>query len=241
MHRKISGTALAVMLFLATGASAAPGGEPGKPDSKPNSPEGPAGNPGSDRAQEVRSDAEPNKPESKPAPIKQNAKPKTKPKQKPKPKVPPKPKSKPDADDAPAPKVKAGKTTICHSTGSETNPYVLITVSDNALKAHARHHDGRDIIPAPAGGCPGPETGGTAPAAADGQGSDAAGAHSGGEGSVLGAEESSAPADADPASQAVAAETDDGGSLPFTGLALLGLLGVAVLALGGGFTARRAS
>ncbi len=44
---------------------------------------------------------------------------------------------------------KAGKTTICHSTGSSTNPYVEITISDNALKAHARHHDGRDIIPAP--------------------------------------------------------------------------------------------
>lgn len=52
---------------------------------------------------------------------------------------------------------KAGKTTICHATGSATNPYVQITISDNALKAHARHQDGRDIIPAPAGGCPKPE------------------------------------------------------------------------------------
>jgi hypothetical protein len=49
---------------------------------------------------------------------------------------------------------KAGKTTICHSTGSATNPFVTITISNNALPAHARHHDGRDIIPAPAGGCP---------------------------------------------------------------------------------------
>ena len=48
----------------------------------------------------------------------------------------------------------AGKTTLCHSTGSAKNPYVTITVSDNALKAHRAHHDGRDIIPAPAGGCP---------------------------------------------------------------------------------------
>ena len=47
------------------------------------------------------------------------------------------------------------KTTICHATGSATNPYVEITISDRALKAHARHQDGRDIIPAPAGGCPG--------------------------------------------------------------------------------------
>jgi hypothetical protein len=47
-----------------------------------------------------------------------------------------------------------GKTTICHATGSETNPYVLITISNNALDAHARHQDGEDIIPAPAKGCP---------------------------------------------------------------------------------------
>jgi cobalamin biosynthesis Mg chelatase CobN len=32
---------------------------------------------------------------------------------------------------------------------------VQITISNRALKAHARHQDGRDIIPAPAGGCPG--------------------------------------------------------------------------------------
>jgi hypothetical protein len=49
---------------------------------------------------------------------------------------------------------KAGKTTICHATGSATNPYVTITISNNALPAHRRHQDGRDIIPAPAGGCP---------------------------------------------------------------------------------------
>jgi len=49
---------------------------------------------------------------------------------------------------------KAGKTTICHATGSATNPFVTITISNNALPAHMRHQDGRDIIPAPAGGCP---------------------------------------------------------------------------------------
>jgi len=49
---------------------------------------------------------------------------------------------------------KAGKTTICHATGSATNPYVTITISNNALPAHMRHQDGRDIIPAPAAGCP---------------------------------------------------------------------------------------
>jgi hypothetical protein len=49
---------------------------------------------------------------------------------------------------------KAGKTTICHATGSTTNPYVTITISNNAVPAHQRHQDGRDIIPAPAEGCP---------------------------------------------------------------------------------------
>ncbi|NTW43770.1 MAG: hypothetical protein HGB14_04895 [Anaerolineaceae bacterium] len=42
--------------------------------------------------------------------------------------------------------------TICHSTGSETNPYNEITVSINGLNGHGSHVS--DIIPAPAGGCP---------------------------------------------------------------------------------------
>jgi hypothetical protein len=49
----------------------------------------------------------------------------------------------------------AGKVTLCHATGSETNPYVEITISANALAAHQRHQDGRDLNPVPAGGCPG--------------------------------------------------------------------------------------
>jgi hypothetical protein len=44
------------------------------------------------------------------------------------------------------------KITICHATGSDTNPFVLITVSLNGLNGHGDHTD--DIIPAPAGGCP---------------------------------------------------------------------------------------
>lgn len=35
----------------------------------------------------------------------------------------------------------AGKVTICHLTGSQTNPVVIITVSRNALPAHLRHGD----------------------------------------------------------------------------------------------------
>jgi hypothetical protein len=48
----------------------------------------------------------------------------------------------------------ADKVTICHATGSLTHPYVTITVSKSALDAHKGHQDRRDIIPAPAKGCP---------------------------------------------------------------------------------------
>jgi hypothetical protein len=48
----------------------------------------------------------------------------------------------------------AKKITICHATGSSTNPYVQITISENAIPAHLAHQDGRDIIPAPKEGCP---------------------------------------------------------------------------------------
>jgi Tol biopolymer transport system component len=43
--------------------------------------------------------------------------------------------------------------TICHATGSATNPYVKITVDDDGAYSGHIYHDG-DIIPAPAGGCP---------------------------------------------------------------------------------------
>ncbi|MBP1693960.1 MAG: hypothetical protein H6Q37_1843 [Chloroflexi bacterium] len=45
------------------------------------------------------------------------------------------------------------KISLCHATGSTTNPYVEITVSvAGATHGHAKHPG--DIIPAPAGGCP---------------------------------------------------------------------------------------
>jgi len=50
---------------------------------------------------------------------------------------------------------KPDKITLCHATGSASNPYVEITVSANAATdghGHAGHPD--DIIPAPAAGCP---------------------------------------------------------------------------------------
>ena len=48
------------------------------------------------------------------------------------------------------------RVTICHATGSATNPYVQITVSENAVRegrGHNRnsHQGGEDIIP------PGPD------------------------------------------------------------------------------------
>jgi hypothetical protein len=46
-----------------------------------------------------------------------------------------------------------GKTTICHRTGSAKNPFVLITVSNNALPAHKAHGD---TLAGPGGTCPGP-------------------------------------------------------------------------------------
>ena len=45
-----------------------------------------------------------------------------------------------------------GKTTICHRTTSKKTPYVKISVSAKALRAHLKH--AADIIPAPKGGCP---------------------------------------------------------------------------------------
>ena len=46
-----------------------------------------------------------------------------------------------------------GKITLCHATGSATNPYVLLTASvEGATDGHANHPG--DIIPAPAEGCP---------------------------------------------------------------------------------------
>lgn len=43
------------------------------------------------------------------------------------------------------------KTTICHATGSESNPWEMIEVPAPSLGAHDGHGD---LIPAPATGCP---------------------------------------------------------------------------------------
>jgi hypothetical protein len=46
----------------------------------------------------------------------------------------------------------SGRVSLCHRTGSLTNPYVEITISCHALRAHQAHGD---IYPVPPEGCPG--------------------------------------------------------------------------------------
>ena len=56
---------------------------------------------------------------------------------------------------APSPSEEDGKkVTICHATGSESNPFVEITISENAVEAHFRdgHQRGEDVF----GPCPTP-------------------------------------------------------------------------------------
>lgn len=272
---RLAGIALAITtsVGLAPAAVAGPKGDPGRPESTPNGGPGPQGNPGSARAQEVRAQKQPQRgrtgSRARPgrrahgSPGASHGRKVGAPEGR---KTRRRGGSKPTTSERTAPsKAKAGKTTICHSTRSDTNPYVEITVSDNALEAHARHHDGRDIIPAPSEGCP---QASTAPAAAEAATAGRMRARSvarvvedevqgltrvlaanrvsrpsddgeaEGEGGLLGVQASSPAAER---ADGVAEEEDDGGSLPFTGLALIGILATALLALAGGAAARRAS
>jgi hypothetical protein len=150
---------------------------------------------------------------------------------------------------------KAGKTTICHATGSATNPFVTITISDNALDAHRRHQDGRDVIPA-SGDCPATALSQPTPPTGETQAGETqtAAASSGTLGTsfakarsrVLGARASGgtnaadvAAEDADDATatlpaEATAAADGDSSGLPFTGLDLgiLAAVGAALMLAG---------
>jgi hypothetical protein len=148
------------------------------------------------------------------------------------------------------------KTTICHATGSATNPYVEITISNRAVKAHARHQDGRDIIPAPAGGCP-TAAASAQPAAAVGASIQAAASRAAspsGQSHVAGviqtnrrgtggtkAAAATEPAATEPAAATAATHRHSDASLPFTGMNVL----LALLIAGGlilaGVTVRRAA
>jgi hypothetical protein len=153
--------------------------------------------------------------------------------------------------------------TICHATGSESNPYVLITVDEHALKAHTSHQDGQDIVN-PSGPCPGatipagvgnPPSGVVSPGGellgagppAEGQQpaegvlgvSEQGGGGSGGapetENAVLGANQGSGP------ENAVQATGDSGTSLPFTGLQLLMMAALGLVLGVVGFRLRRSA
>jgi hypothetical protein len=149
-----------------------------------------------------------------------------------------------------------GKITICHATGSATNPYVLITISVNGLNGHDGH-DG-DIIPAPEGGCPEEEVeveGGSVvqhgeddanPTLSEVLGNvfvkeDAATAVD--DTMVLGSSLVAPSVDADLASPAERGARVLGAVLPFTGAGLVGFLLLAAALISGGvvFARRRSS
>ena len=174
-YRKVSGLAAAMGMALALAGSAyadqgkspngAPGpeGNPNPPAAQPqaNGPQGPAGNESQGQRSQShgksqapsKSKGKSNSSHGKSQSAPNNSKSQSKSNHaNPNPGTP----RKGGREDRPSPKI-----TICHATRSETNPYVEITISENGLNGHGpaadpHHHEGswKDIIPAPAGGCP---------------------------------------------------------------------------------------
>jgi hypothetical protein len=123
----------------------------------------------------------------------------------------------------------AEKITICHATHSETNPYVVITISSNGLHGHGRpgHQDDEDVIPAGSdGSCPATLRPQPPEPPEERNEPERAVIPSGGGGSNPGGPSAQAPA-------------DDSGTLPFTGLPLAFLTLAGVVAMLGGATMRR--
>jgi hypothetical protein len=142
-----------------------------------------------------------------------------------------------------------GKVTICHATGSATNPYVEITVSVNALPAHTRHQGGEDVVN-PSGPCnapaaasaaapgaaasPPPDADAASPPSAGATPAPNSAAPPGEGGGVRGVE--TATADVQTAADRGAHERDSArsassGGLPFTGFAILLLVLVGTSAV----------
>ena len=265
-------TTLAVAAAIPAGALAE------KPAEQRNGPPGPAGNPNHGQAPADRGNGNaygqqqaPPAPPRRPAgrPVRAHGSPPPRPQPAPAPSRPqrparPAPQQQQQQQQQPSgPQGNNGaahqKTTLCHATGSETNPYVEITISDRAVQAHARHQDGRDIIPAPAGGCPTTATAESptaeqlaAPVAEEvaavteersqerGEATERRG-----ESGVAGVTQTSSPrggsedAPATAAAASEATEAADEGSLPFTGLELLLVVVIGAAFLLAGYALRR--
>jgi hypothetical protein len=141
------------------------------------------------------------------------------------------------------------KVTLCHATGSATNPFVVITVSVNATtgNGHGRHE--HDLLPAPTRGCPGGTDGGPEDPEDPGDpGDPGGGPDDGGENPGEGpySHEPDPPnrSAGDPEEPVAAGpDTVPHESLPFTGLSLawVALLGFVLLAAGFVLRRRRAS
>jgi hypothetical protein len=271
---RAAATTLAVAAAIPAGAFA------DKPAEQRNGPPGPAGNPNHGQAPANQGNGNayghaqqqptpPRRPEGRP--VRAHGNPPARPQPAPAPARPARPQRTPQPQSqARAPQSNGNngaahqKTTLCHATGSDTNPYVEITISDRAVQAHSRHQDGEDLIPAPAGGCPGSAAAtGDVPAAAE-LAAPVAEAVTAvteqraeeravrgttqrrGESGVAGVTETSTPragADADEPANAVAAaettEAADDGSLPFTGLELVFVIMVGTALLLAGYALRR--